>query len=304
MQWFKTITLAACSTLLVCSCKDDVKKPEDTTTSGTIDISVDETYQPAIAEQLRVFDSSYPEAHINAHYKPESECFKDFLDNKARLILVTRELSAGEKELCTQKKIVPTSLALVKDAVAVIVNPESADSLLSIPQIKGILTGKYNKKYTVVFDNQGSSTVRYITDSLIPGEKLGTNVFAAKGNSQVVDYVAKNPDAIGFIGLSYISDENDSATESFLKKVKVVSVQNDSTQEFYQPYQAYIALKLYPFTRSLYFITRETFPGLGTGFANFLSKERGQLIFAHSHLFPLRMNIVIRDATLNNSNGH
>jgi len=299
MQWFKTISLALATGFFLSSCQDDTKKPTDTTTSGNIDISVDETYQPIIAEQLRVFDSSFPDAHITAHYKPESDCFKDLLDRKSRLILVTRELSDGEKQLCEQNKIVPTSLPLAKDAVAVIINPSSPDSLLSVAQLKGILTGQYKKKYTVVFDNQGSSTVRYMTDSLLKSDKLGANVFAAKSNSQVVDYVAKNPDAIGFIGLSYVSDADDSATESFMKKIKVASIQNDSTQRFYQPYQAWIAMKLYPLTRNLYFITSETYPGLGTGFANFLSKERGQLIFAHSHLFPLRMNIVIREASVN-----
>jgi len=303
MQWFRTIIAATVIAAVFTACEDDPKKKEqDTTTAGHINISVDETYKPVIQEQLRVFDSSYPDAHITASYKPESDCISDFLNNKARLVLVTRELSADEKKICEQKKIVPSSMALVKDAIAVIVNPASPDSLLSIQQIKGILTGEYTKKkYTVVFDNQGSSTVRYITDSLIPGLKLGPNVFAAKGNDSVVDYVARNPDAIGFIGLSYVSDETDPAAEKFLEKVKVASVQNDSTQEFYKPYQAYVALKLYPFTRNLYFILRETYPGLGTGFANFLSKERGQLIFSHARLFPLRMNIVIRDAAVNSN---
>lgn len=300
MQWFKTIMAAAVITGIFTACEDDTKKTQqDTTTSGHISISVDETYKPIIQEQLRVFDSSYPDAHITAGYKPEADCISDFLNDKARMILVTRELNANEKAVCEQKKIVPQSMALVKDAIAVIVNPQSPDSLLSIQQIKGILTGEYKKKYTVVFDNQGSSTVRYVTDSLLGGTKLGSNVFAAKGNDSVVEYVAKNPDAIGFIGLSYVSDETDPAAEKFLQKVKVASIQNDSTQEFYQPYQAYVALKLYPFTRNLYFILRETYPGLGTGFANFLSKERGQLIFSHARLFPLRMNIVIREAAIN-----
>jgi phosphate transport system substrate-binding protein len=68
--------------------------------------------------------------------------------------------------------------------------------------------------------------------------------------------------------------------------------------EFYKPYQAYIALRVYPLARNLFYINRETYPGLGTGFANFLSGERGQLIFHHAHLFPLQTNIVIRDAAI------
>ena len=114
-----------------------------------------------IEEQLKVFDSSYPEAHITINYKPEADCFRDFLDQKTHLILVTRTLDSTELKYCTQKYIVPEQLPLARDAVAVIVNKSSGDSLLGLAELRGILTGQYKKKYTVVFDNQGSSTLRF-----------------------------------------------------------------------------------------------------------------------------------------------
>lgn len=286
--------------VVLSSCGDDDKnKPTDTTTSGNITIAVDETFRPIVQQQTNVFDSSFPEAHIRALYKPENECIKDFLNDSARLILVTRELSADEKTFMEQKKVITTSMAVAKDAVAIVVNNASPDSMLSMSQLKGILTGAYANKYTVVFDNQGSSTVRYILDSLIPGQKLGANVYAAKGNDSVIEYVAKNPNAIGFVGVSYVSDFSDPAGLAFISSVKVAQVFNEKLQKFFGPYQAYIAPNYYPLTRNLYYIHRETYPGLGTGFANFLARERGQLIFKQARLFPLRTNIIFRDATVN-----
>lgn len=284
---------------LLTGCGDAPDKPSDTLSSGTIDISVDETYKPIIEQQLIVFDSSFPEANINAHYKPESQCIEDFLNGKAKMILVTRELSAEETKLLQEKKIIPTSLPIAKDAVAIIINNASSDTALSISTIKGILTGDYVKKYTVVFDAQGSSTLRYMLDSLIPGKKLADNVYAAKGNDSVIHYVANNPNAIGFVGVSYISDFADPEGLAFIKDVRVVSVLHDSLQKFYEPYQAYIAPDWYPLTRNLYYIHRETYPGLATGFANFLAKDRGQLIFKQARLFPLRSNIIFRQAEVN-----
>lgn len=300
MPYLRDIIGAFIPALLLMACGNNAPKHPDTLSKGNIDISVDETYRPVIEQQLKVFDSSFPEANINAHYKPESECFKDFFDNKARLILATRELSADEKRYCEQNNIVPVTVPLAKDAVAIVLNPSSEDTILDVNSVKGILTGVYKKKYTVVFDNQGSSTLRYIQDSLLGGQKLGANVFAAKGNEEVIDYVAKNPDAIGFVGLGYVGTHSDSTgVNEFINKVKVAGIYNDSARRVYKPYQAYIALKLYPFTRRLYYINRETYPGLGTGFANFLYGGRGQLIFGHAHLFPLQMNMVIRDAAIN-----
>ncbi len=298
----KNIVLCAGLAVFVASCSEDkTKQPTDTLSSGTIDISVDETYRPIVEQQMRVFDSSFPEAHVNVHYKSEAECIKDFLNDKAKLILVTRELTTDEKKMLEDKKVVPTSLAVAKDAVAVIFNNVSADTVLSESQLKGILTGVYKNKYTVVFDNQGSSTLRYVTDSLIPGQKLGANVFAAKGNDSVIKYVANNPNAIGFVGVSYVSDYNDPEGLAFIKDVKVAAIYHDSLQKEYKPYQAYIAPDWYPLTRNLYFIHRETYPGLATGLSNFLSKERGQLVFKQARLFPLRSNIIFREAQVNNS---
>lgn len=281
------------------SCGSDPNIPTDTLTSGKVDISVDETYQPIIEQQLRVFDSSYPDAHITAHYKSESDCIKDLLENKARLALVTRDLNAEEKKFCEQNSIAPSSLEIARDAVAVIINPASNDTAMTVDNLKAIITGQYKNKYTVVVDNEGSSTVRFITDSILRGQKLGNNVFAAKGNPAVVDYVAKNPNAIGFIGLPYVSDDRDSTTGSFLAKIKVVALQDPKSGEYNKPYQAYVALRTYPLTRHLYYINRETWTGLGSGFANFMAHERGQLIFFHSHLFPIRTNIQIREASIN-----
>jgi phosphate transport system substrate-binding protein len=295
----KQLLLALAIVLFLASCSDK-DKPTDTLSTGTVDISVDEAYKPVIDEQLKVFDSSYPDAHINVHYKPEAECFKDFFENRSRVILVTRPLTADEKDYCEQKKIAPTSLALAEDAVAIIVNNASPDSMMGVDEIKGILTGTYKKKYKVVFDNEGSGVYRYITDSVLKGGKLSAEVYGAKGDTELINYVQKNPDAIGFLGVNYVSDPEDSSgTGSFIKNVKVVSVYNDSAKQYYAPYQAVIALKIYPFTRQFFYIKRENYPGLGTGFTNFLGRERGQLIFAHAHLFPLRMNIVIRDASIN-----
>jgi len=301
MNRIKSLGVMLLGSLAIAACNAPREKKEtDTLGKGSIQICVDETYKPIIEEQSKVFDSSFPEAHVTIHYKSESECIQDFLNDSARLILVTRDLNEAEKKLCEQKKLVPTTLAIAKDAVAVIVNNNSVDTAFGMDELKGILTGTYKKKFKVVFDNQGSSTLRFLMDSLLRGQALGSNVYAAKGNDSVISYIAQNPDAIGFVGVSYVSDFNDTEGLAFIKQVKIASVYNDSIQQYFKPYQAYIAPNYYPLTRNLYYINRETYPGLGTGFANFLSKERGQLIFKQARLFPLRTNIIFRDAQINN----
>ncbi|HEY9176465.1 MAG TPA: substrate-binding domain-containing protein [Flavipsychrobacter sp.] len=298
MKFAKLVPVLGILLLTAVGCGEEKPKdtPTDTLTSGTIDISVDETYRHVVQEQLEVFDSSYPEAKINAQYKSESECIQDFMEGKVRMILVTRTLGGDEKAVLEEKKIVPTSLDIAKDAIAVIVNNNNQDTVFSVAQLKGILTGQYSKKYSVVFDNPGSSTLRYMLDSLIPGEKLGDNVYAAKGNDSVIQYVANNPDAIGFVSVSYVSDYEDPEGLAFIGDVTVAAIYNDSLEKAYKPYQAYIAPEWYPLTRKLYYVHRDTYSGLAAGFAKFLREQRGQLVFKQARLFPTRVNIIFREA--------
>ncbi len=300
MKWFRISTTLLSMLLVLTNCTDKPKDTDtDTPTSGTISISVDETYEPIIKQQLKVFDSSFPNATINASYKSEAECYNDFINGEARLILVTRKPKAEEEKLMEERKIVPSAVDVAKDAIAIILNNNATDSVFRISQLKGILTGQYNKEYTVVFDNQGSSTLRYMRDSIIPGEQLGKNIFAANGNDSVIQYVANNPNAIGFVGVSYVSDFSDPEGLAFINNVKVAWIYNDSLDKPYKPYQINIAPDWYPLTRNLYYVHRETYPKLGTGFAKFLSKERGQLIFKQARLFPTRTNIIFRQAEVN-----
>jgi len=65
---------------------------------------------------------------------------------------------------------------------------------------------------------------------------------------------------------------------------------------FVRPYQANIALKRYPLNRGLYYILKENYAGLGKGFVNFLTHEKGQLIFRRGYLVPDRMAFQVRKA--------
>ena len=65
----------------------NVNEPSDTLEAGTIHISADESFKPVIDSQIRVFESSYPNAKIVAHYKPEAECLKDFAVDSIRMVI-------------------------------------------------------------------------------------------------------------------------------------------------------------------------------------------------------------------------
>jgi phosphate transport system substrate-binding protein len=191
-------------------------------------------------------------------------------------------------------------LTVARDAIAVIVNPQSPDSLFTMGELKQILTGRFTKKLIPVFDGlKATSTVRFIVDSVLHSDSLSPNTVAARTSEEVIDYVAKTPDAIGFIGVSWIGNKEDSTQMEFMKKVKIVGLESTNRSGgFVLPYQVNISAKIYPMVRDLVYTLKENHKGLGTGFTDFMAGDIGQLIFRRAYLSPAIKSFYVRKVRL------
>ena len=302
LQLFSIGTILMVVSLMACT-GANTRGDLDTTTSGVIRISVDESFKPVIDSQIQVFEALNPNAKIIAEYKTEAACFEDFKQDSTRMIIVTRGLEP-EEEAYYKKKVhfIPSSSKIANDGLAVIVNNQSKDTTISMAKIRGILSGTTGDKENAVFDGlEGSSGFRFAKDSILKGDSLDlTRVFGEKNSEDVINFVQKNKNVIGFVGVSWIGNPEDTAQLSFLTKVKIAAVQcNCPDNSFVKPYQANIMTRRYPMVRGLYYIMKENYTGLASGFANFLESEKGQLIFRRAYLGPGKMNFMIRSARTN-----
>src|ERR1700743_226099 len=91
--WVICCLLAACG-----GGGQGTKFAQETPTSGTINISVDQSFKPVIDSQIKVFESSFPDVHIIPHYKPEAECLRDLATDSTRMVIITRHLSHDEEK--------------------------------------------------------------------------------------------------------------------------------------------------------------------------------------------------------------
>jgi phosphate transport system substrate-binding protein len=300
------ITALSCIMIqfIITGCSHAVKGHTDTFASGTIHISVDESFKPVMEEQIRVFEKSYPKAHIIAEYKTEADCFNDFSnDTSNRMIIVTRGLREEEDAYFLDSlKYYPHWDNIANDAVTLIVNSKSNDTVYTLERLRNQLSGKFNSNQKIVFDGlNATSTVRFVMDSILKSEKFDTSVVqAVKSSQQVIDYVAATENALGFVGISWVGNPEDSAQVKMLNKIKIAYVSCDVCDEkpFVKPMQASILTRRYPLVRGLYYILKENYNGLGTGFVNFLNQERGQLIFRRAYL-GTRMDFGVRRVKIN-----
>ena len=281
------------------ACKDRDKSGKilDTPTSGFIKIAVDESLRPLIDAEVSTFEGLYRRADIESIYLPEADAIDALMKDSARLAVVTRKYTEAEKEYFKRLKITPTERDVARSAVALIVHRNNRDTLINMEQIRSLLQGKISswselgsKKKAgieIVFDNPNSGLIRHLKDSVAKVDKLPANCFAVENNQAVIDFVSKNENALGLIGLEWISDKDDSTSNTFLNKIRVMSVAGDSTH--FKPYQAYLALKYYPLARTITILSREARAGLGSGFMVFVASEGGQRIVLKAGLVPVTM---------------
>lgn len=284
------------------ACRSKSKEgPTDTYSSGVIAIAADESFEPIVQEEIDVFESLYPLAGIVPRYTTEVEAINLLLKDSVRLAIATRTLTEEEMNSFHSRKFYPREIKLATDALALIVNRANPDSLLSVRDFRRILTGEAKswkqvnphsglKEIQVVFDNKNSSTVRFAMDSVCGGKPLATeNVSALNTNQQVIDFVAKNPEAIGVIGVNWLGNRSDTTNLSFKEEIRVIAVSAEDVatpDNSYKPYQAYLYYGNYPLARPIYAILNDPRNGLPWGFTSFMTSDKGQRIILKSGLVP------------------
>jgi phosphate transport system substrate-binding protein len=313
-KFISFVSILLCASVLFSCNNSQSKKASETPTAGNIKISVDESYKSIMDSQIYTFQKLYTKAFVTAAYTTESQAFKDLLNDSSRLIIVSRKPSKNENDFIKQKNTKLRVTKLVVDGLALIVNPENSDTLINEAQLTAILQGKITtwselgitknmSKIALVFDSNEGANARYLKDSLLKANVFSTACFALKNNQEVIDYIAKNKNAIGVISVNWISDRDDPNVETFLSKIKLMSVGNDDDydhRDFVKPFQAYLATKEYPLWRSVYAILREPRNGLGTGFVSFIAGEKGQRMFLKAGLVPINVPIRFVEVTTNN----
>ncbi|PST84815.1 phosphate ABC transporter substrate-binding protein [Pedobacter yulinensis] len=264
------------------------KEVAETRTSGTVKILVDETFLPIVNDQIEVFQSDYPDAVITPVPGYENRILPTFLNDSVRVVVLSRMLTPDEEKYYTRRRIKVGTSRFAIDGIALITHKGNKDSTISVNDVKEILRGNQPTKQ-LVFDNPYSSTLRYFRELAGVKELPKKGVYTLQSNNDVIKYVASHPGTIGVVGVNWLSEKNSSAAAA-LSQVRMVGVRSEKDQMYYKPTQENLMNGMYPFLRNIYIINCEGREGLGTGFANWLLSQRGQIIVLKSGLGPHKLN--------------
>ncbi len=266
---------------------------KDTHGRGNIDVYIEESYKPLFETSIYTFESLFPKANVNAKYLTEKEIIDAFMDNQVKTICISRDFTEKEKSYLKSKQVEVVSDKFAYDAVALIIHPSNKDTSITVDDLKkwistdGAVWPKTKKSVKIVFDQVNSANFNYLT-KLANKESLSKNVYALNSNEEVIRFVKNNKDAMGIIGVNWISDQEDFEVMNFLDSIKPMYVGKHAGDEVFQPYAGTIYTQEYPLYREMWMINKGNRSGLNTGFVLFMIGEKGQLIVQKSELVPAK----------------
>ena len=276
--------LAVLLCIILVSCLKEKKQDIDNPNKGEITIGVDESFQSVTEALTERYMALNPQTKINLVVKKEDLALLDFFERKIRVVVLSRELSAKEKETFDKKIDLPWQPAkFAADAVLFVVPKNSALESISMDDIYKELQSEDKR---LIFDGTNSSNLNFVAQKF--NRKPSELEFSIiNGNENVVEQLKKYPDKIGVISYNTISRPFGEEAEKLRNEVKILKItQGNKT---YEPSLSNLKMMTYPFTRILYFLTNEGYYGLGNGFIRFSCTQLGQIVVEKEGLQPYNL---------------
>ncbi|KPE49656.1 PstS family phosphate ABC transporter substrate-binding protein [Chryseobacterium indologenes] len=277
----KALMLGVLSIIAV-GCKKEEKSPSYH--KGDLTILADESFKSVTEALAEGYMINYPDTRIKVVTKKEDLGFMDLLNDKARIAVMSRDLTPEEKKAYEEQvdlKFLPAKFAA--DAVIFVVPKDSPKESISMDEIRN---GLESDDKSFIFDGTNSSNLNFVAQKLKKQPK-NLKFSIIPGNQNIIEELGKYPGKIGVIGLNTFSRPYDKTSQRLREMVKVLPVQDKG--KLYTADSDGMREMIYPFTRVLYFLTNEGNFNIANGFIRYSCTQLGQMIVEKEGLQPYNL---------------
>lgn len=265
--------------IIAIGCKKEDKSPSYH--KGEMTILTDESFKSVTEALAEGYMINYPETKIKVVTKKEDLGFLDLLHDKARIVVMSRDLSPKEIRTYEEQvdlKFLPAKFAA--DAVIFVAPKDSPKESISMQEIE---EGMQSDDKKFIFDGTNASNLNFVAQKLKKQPK-DLKFSVIPGNKNIIEELNKYPDKIGVIGLNTFSRPYDKESEKLRDMVKILPVEYKG--KLYNTDFQNLRNMNYPFTRILYFLTNEGNFNIANGFIRYSCTQLGQMIVQKEGLQP------------------
>jgi phosphate transport system substrate-binding protein len=243
------------------------------TFSQTLVIKGSNTVYPVAQAWAEQFQKEHPDVSITLEGAGSSTGIKALFNNQTDIANASRWLKDSELTLMNEEGRYFVPFIIGYDGIAIIVNPSLPLDSITTDQLKKLYTGEITNwsqidpelpstRIVLYSRDTASGTYEYFVESVLEGERLVPYTQMLPSNRAEVEQVSQNENAIGYVGMAYVTDE--------VKALKVNSV---------EPSLKNVNSGEYPISRPLFMFLEATngLPkGLAWEFLQFGLSPKGQ----------------------------
>jgi phosphate transport system substrate-binding protein len=251
-----------------------------TALAGNIVIKGSTTVLPIAQKVAEAYMKQNPNVKISISGGGSGNGIKALIDGSTDIADSSRFIKDKEVKLAIEKGAYPVPFAVAYDCIVPVVHPTNSIVNITMAQLKDIYMGKIknwreiggpDKPVVVISRDSSSGTYEVWHEKVMKKERVYPGALLQASNGAVCQAVAKNQNAIGYIGLGYVNKD--------VKPLMVNRIVGSA---------ATTLNGTYPISRPLFMFTPGWPKGDVLNFINFvIHPEKGQKYVAESGFVPL-----------------
>ena len=248
--------------------------------AGNIVVKGSTTVLPIAQKVAEAFMKENPDISISISGGGSGNGIKAIIDGTTDVADSSRFIKDKEVALAVQNGVYPVPFAVAYDCIVPVVHPSNSVTNLTLDQLKGIYKGEIrnwkdvggpNLEIVVVSRDTSSGTYEVWEGKVMKKERVYPGALLQASNGAVAQAVAKNKNAIGYIGLGYVNDSVKALTANGIKGSSETTLNGT-----------------YPISRPLYMFTNEWPTGDIAKFINYVTHpDKGQKMVGEIGFVPL-----------------
>lgn len=184
--------------------------------AGTVVVNGSTTVLPAMQKISETFMAKHKDIQVSLSGGGSGHGIKSLMDKTTDVAMASRDMKPAEVENVKKNGGEAVRFTVAIDAIVPIVNPKNTVKDLSLQQIRDIYAGRITNwkdvggpdaRITVVSRDSSSGTFETWEELVMKGERVQQRALLQASNGAVLQTVAKNPNAIGYVGLGYITKD-------------------------------------------------------------------------------------------------
>ncbi len=183
--------------------------------AGNIVIKGSTTVLPIAQKVAEAFMKENPDTSISISGGGSGNGIKAIIDGTTDVADSSRFIKDKEVARAVQNGAYPVPFAVAYDCIVPIVHPGNTVANLTLDQLKGIYKGEIRNwkavggpdlEIVVVSRDTSSGTYEVWEEKVMKKERVYPGALLQASNGAVAQAVAKNRNAVGYIGLGYMND--------------------------------------------------------------------------------------------------